>query len=308
VPVPPYQYSTILANVCHIRNRGLEVLINAVPVQNKNFRWNTSVTYSSNKNTLISLQNDEFTMSTNYFDTGYTGEPIQTSTHRVQEGKAIGNFFGLKSVGLNSAGKWVVERINRDDSGNITEKYYDLAENATSDDWQILGNGVPHFNISWNNQFQYKNFDLSISMRGAFDFQILNYQKMFYGNPTIQYNVLNSAFDKLDIVNLETGEKTGEKTTISDSQRYVSYYIENGDYWKINNVTLGYTFNTANIDWLQKFRVYASVYNLATITGYSGLDPEVRTSYGDNGYDPGTDARDKYPTIRSYTFGVNITF
>jgi hypothetical protein len=145
-------------------------------------------------------------------------------------------------------------------------------------------------------------------MRGAFDFQILNYQKMFYGNPTIQYNVLNSAFDKLDIVNLETGEKTGEKTTISDSQRYVSYYIENGDYWKINNVTLGYTFNTANIDWLQKFRVYASVYNLATITGYSGLDPEVRTSYGDNGYDPGTDARDKYPTIRSYTFGVNITF
>ncbi len=313
VPVPPYQYSTILANVCHIRNRGLEVLVNFTPVKTKNFQWDSNLTYSLNKNKLISLQNDEFSLSTNYFDTGHTGEPIQTTTHRVQEGNAIGNFFGLKSVGLDSSGKWVVERLEYDDDGNVAGKYHDLAENATSDDWQILGNGVPKFNINWNNQFRYKNFDLSIGMRGAFGFQLLNYQSMYYGNPTIQYNVLNSAFDEHDVVSAETGEKTGGKVTIGDSQRYVSHYIEDGDYWKISNLTLGYTINTKKINFIKSLRVYGSVYNLATITGYSGLDPEVKATYSEESdgtiyYDPGTDDRDKYPTIRSYTFGVNVTF
>jgi len=187
--------------------------------------------------------------------------------------------------------------------------YYDLAENAGPEDWQILGNGVPKYVMSWNNNFQYKNFDFALNMRGSFGFQILNYQKMYYGNPTIQYNVLNCAFDEIDVVDMETGEKTGEKTTINDSQRYLSYYIEDGDYWKISNATLGYTFKGVDkLTWVKNLRIFASAYNIATITGYSGLDPEVRNTYGSRGYDPGTDHRDKYPTIRSYTFGVNITF
>ena len=161
--------------------------------------------------------------------------------------------------------------------------------------------------MNWNNTLRYKGFDLNVTMRGAFAFQVLNYQKLFYGNPTIQYNVLKSAFDKIDVVDEYTGQKTGEKAYISDSQRYVSHYIENGDYWKIDNLTLGWTKNLKN-KYLKKVRVYGSVRNLATITGYSGLDPEIRVTYGGNGYDPGTDDRDKYPTIRSYTFGVNITF
>jgi TonB-linked SusC/RagA family outer membrane protein len=308
VPVPPYQFNSILANVCQIRNRGIEVMVNTVPVQTENFHWNTSVTYSSNQNKLLSLQNDQFQMSTDFFDTGHTGEPIQTTTHRIKEGWAIGNFYGLNSVGLNKAGKWLVERYNFDENGNPISKFYDLAENATSADWQILGNGVPVYYLNWNNNMQYKRLDLSISMRGAFAFQILNYQNMYYGNPTIQYNMLNSAFDEIPIVDRKTGEKTGEKTTISDSQRYLSHYIEDGDYWKIDNITLGYTFNTSNIKAVRHFRIYCSVYNIATITGYTGLDPEVRMTYGVNGYDPGTDARDKYPTVQSFTFGVNMTF
>ncbi len=314
VPVPPYQYGTILANVCNIKNTGFEVLINAIPVKTKDFSWNTTITYSSNKNTLVSLQNDEFQMSSDYFYTGHTGEPIQQTTHRVKEGEALGNFFGLRSVGLSSAGKWVVERLEHDEEGNVIGSFYDLAENAVDEeDWQVLGNGVPKFNASWNNQFIYKNFDLSIAMRGAFDFQILNFQKMYYGNPTIQYNVLNSAFDELDVVDVETGQKTGKTTKINDSQRYVSHYIEDGDYWKIGNITLGYTFNPKNISWLQNVRIYGSIYNVATITGYSGLDPEVRNVFSENSdgvtqYDPGSDHRDKYPTNRSYTFGLKVTF
>ena len=307
VPVPPNQYGSMMANVGHIQNRGVEVLINATPIRNRNVEWNTSYTFSANANKLVSLQNDEFKMSTDYFDTGYTGEPIQTSTHRVKEGWPIGNFYGLKSIGLNKSGKWIVERYNYDENNNVVSRYPDLAENATSADWQVLGNGVPKVYMNWNNNFRFKNVDLAITMRGAFGFQILNYQKLFYGNPTIQYNVLKCAFDPIDVVNEYTGEKTGEKTIISDSQRYVSYYIENGDYWKIDNVTLGWTLNLKN-KYFNSIRVYGTVHNLATITQYTGLDPEIRVTYGDNGYDPGTDSRDKYPTIRSYTFGINLNF
>ncbi len=145
-------------------------------------------------------------------------------------------------------------------------------------------------------------------MRGAFGFQILNFQEMYYANPTIQYNVLNSAFDlhQAYIISDDQNSYTAssKKVAINDSQRYVSKYVEDGDYWKIDNVTLGYTFNTKNWKYVKNVRVYASCLNLATITGYKGLDPEVQMT----GLDAGTDSRDKYPTIRSYTFGVNLTF
>lgn len=309
VPVPPYQYSTIMANVGKIRNKGIEVLINAIPIKTKDFEWNTNLSYSHNSNEVRSISNDEFQMSTDWFTEGYTGEPIQTETHRVKVGEPIGNFFGLKSVGLNSEGKWVVERLERDADGNLTgKKYYDLAANATTEDRQVLGNGVPKHFVNFNNTFTYKNWDLSINMRGQFGYQILNFQEMFYANPTIQYNVLNSAFDKHPVVAISSDGKsitrTGESVRINDSQRYVSEYVENGDFWKIDNVTLGYSFNVKNLKWIQRLRVYASCLNLATITGYKGIDPEVDIT----GLTAGTDDRDKYPTTRSFTFGVNVTF
>lgn len=304
VASPPYQYTYIKANAGEIRNKGIEVAINAIPVSTQDFTWSTNMTFSTNKNELRALGNDKFTSPLDYFDSGHTGEPIQTSTHRNKIGGPIGDFFGLKSVGLSSDGKWVVERLNRDEDGNVTSVYYDLAENANDTDKQILGNGVPSTFLNWNNQFRYKNFDFSVSMRGAFNFEILNFQKMYYGNPTIQYNVLNSAFDLHPVVDMTTGKSTGTKVHINDSQRYVSEYIEKGDYWKIDNVTLGYTFNQIKSKYIKNLRVYASCLNLATFTGYSGVDPEVRMT--DN--DPGIDSRDKYPTVRSFTFGINATF
>ena len=303
VPSPPYQYGTIRANVGQIRNSGFELLLNAIPVQTKNFQWNTNISYSTNKNKLKSISNDEFQMSTDWFTTGYTGEPIQTSTHRVKVGCPIGDFYGLKSVGLSEDGKWLVERF--DENG---EKFYDYANNATESDKQILGNGVPKHNLNFNNTLRLKNWDLTINMRGAFGFQILNFQEMYYANPTIQYNVLNSAFDQHPTYTISADGKTltptGKTATITDSQRYVSEYVENGSYWKIDNVTLGYSFNTKKWKAVKNLRLYASCLNLATLTGYKGIDPEVQTT----GLTAGTDDRDKYPTTRSFTFGVNVTF
>ncbi|MDH6312104.1 TonB-linked SusC/RagA family outer membrane protein [Parabacteroides sp. PFB2-10] len=311
VPSPPYQTGSLRANVGEMTNSGFEIMINAVPVQTKEFRWRTNMSYSTNKNKLVSIDNEEFKMTVDYFDTGHTGEPVQQYTHRVQVGNPIGNFYGWKSVGVDKDGKWVVERLKKDENGNITERYYGLAEEANNDDKQILGNGIPKHYLNWNNTIYWKNLDLSINMRGAFGQKILNYQEMFYANAGTLYNSLNSAFDLHPVVDVATGQPTGESHILTSAQSYVSHYVEDGSYWKIDNVTLGYSFNLKS-KYINRLRVYAATQNLLTITSYSGLDPEVRISSRRSGgstiMDAGSDQRDKYPTLRSFTFGVNVTF
>ncbi|UOB17851.1 SusC/RagA family TonB-linked outer membrane protein [Abyssalbus ytuae] len=285
VPSPPYLYRYITANVARLKNEGVEALINFVPVQTQDFEWSGNVTYSTNRNKLLSISNDQFETTNDFFYAGYVGEPIQIESHIVKVGESIGNFFGLKSVDITEDGIWLIETPD----GEIVP----ATEADASADRQILGNGLPKHYLSWNNTFRFKNWDLNVNMRGAFGYQILNSQRMFYENPTVSYNVLDSAFDKVY-----------GKAVLNDVQRFVSYYLEDGDFWKIDNITLGYTFNTENIDFVQNLRLYATGLNLMTITGYKGIDPEVNRI----GLAPGVDDRDKYPTTRSFTLGVNVTF
>ena len=284
VPTPPYLYGTITANVGEIENKGFEALVNVIPIKTKKVNWNASLTFSTNKNKLVSLSNDKFQTTNDFFYAGYTGEPIQIETHRIKIGGPIGDFYGLKSVDITDDGIWIIEKP---DGTRIP------ATESSPDDRQVLGNGIPKYYASWNNTIQIGHFDVSVNMRGAFGFQILNFSRMFYENPTIGYNTLTSAFDKVY-----------GKAVLQDVQRFVSYYVEDGDYWKIDNATLGYTFNLHNKNVVKNLRVYISGLNLLTITGYKGVDPEVKQT----GLYPGDDDRDKYPTTRTYTFGVNLTF
>jgi TonB-linked SusC/RagA family outer membrane protein len=285
VPVPPYPMPQIVANAAQIRNTGLEVLLNIVPVRTKALEWTSGINYSTNKNVLVSLASNSFATTNDYFDAGYTGEPIQEATHRVQVGKPIGNFYGYKSVGIDDNGRWIIEGKDGKPVASADK---------SPDDKKVLGNGLPKHYLGWNNTVQYKHFDLSITMRGAFGFQILNFQRLFYENPKIvQYNMLKTAFDKVY-----------GKTRLNDDLALVSYYIENGDYWKVDNITIGYNFNTSRLRYIQNARVYVAALNLATITGYKGIDPEVNRT----GLAPGDDERDKYPTTRTFTLGVNLIF
>jgi TonB-dependent starch-binding outer membrane protein SusC len=285
VPVPPYLTGSILANVGHMMNRGLEAALNWDVIQHRNFSWTTSVNGSHNANRLVSLSNEVY-QTANFFTTGGTGEPIQTYTHRVQVGQQIGNFWGWKSVDIDSTGAWIV----LDSTGNRIS-----VRSAKEKDKRYLGNGIPKYYAAWNNTARYGNFDFSLNTRGAFKFQILNFQRMFYENPKIlQYNMLKSAFDPVY-----------GKRTVNYDLAYVSYYIENGDYMKLDNVTLGYTLGrlTRNAT-LANTRVYFSGTNLLTLTRYKGMDPEVPT----NGLAPGDDQRDQYPTTRTFTAGVSVKF
>ena len=284
VPVPPYLFGSILANVGHIRNYGMEASLKYTAAQTENFLWNTSVNYSTNSNRLVSLSDDLFETSDDFFYAGYTGEPIQQSTHRVDIGGPIGNFYGWDSVDITPEGEWIIQ--------NAEGELMPISD-AGLGDRTVLGNGIPDHFLSWNNNFRYQNFDLNVTMRGAFGHQILNFQRLYYENPrVIQYNMLNTAFDEVF-----------GKAQLNQDLAYVSYYIEDGDYWKLDNVTLGYTIDLTRFA-INNARVYVSGRNLYTLTGYKGMDPEVSFS----GTDPGSDQRDKFPTTRTFTLGVNLTF
>ncbi|WP_134089851.1 SusC/RagA family TonB-linked outer membrane protein [Olivibacter sp. XZL3] len=287
VPSPPNLVTTTRANVGTMRNNGLEVNLNLVPIRRDDFEWNTSFLFSTNKNKLISLSNELYQTTNNYFTAGSTGEPIQTFTHIVYIGQQIGDFYGFKVIDIDESGKWIYEGA---DGSPIP--YDDF--NHSFEEKKVLGNGLPKYYAGWNNNFRYKNLDLSVTMRGAFDYQILNFQRMYLENPTLQnYNRLASS-----------EEPVFGKSLLSAPLEYNSYYVENGDHWKIDNITLGYTFDNIKNKVIKGARIYAASLNTFIITGYQGIDPEVNRL----GLDPGNDDRDKYPTTRTFTLGVNISF
>lgn len=285
VPTPPFLYSSMTANGGSIRNSGIEVSLAATPILTKDWQWNTSINYSTNKSELLSLSSDQY-VSNDYSDQGSLPEPFQMASHRIQVGEPIGNFYGYKSIDIDEDGYWIIEGAD----GNpkpISEQ--------VPEDKKVIGNGLPKHYLNFNNSVRYKNFDLNVTMRGAFGFDILNTPKMRFGSPIMltRGNIMDTAFENV----------YGKRPIAEDqSLQYVSYYLEKGDYWKIDNVTLGYTFNFKK--YLKSLRLYGTVSNLATITGYSGIDPEVSAS----GLAPGIDNISRYPAVRTYTLGVTVKF
>jgi TonB-dependent starch-binding outer membrane protein SusC len=286
VPTPPYLYNTIRANAASMENKGIEFILNFAAIDKKDLKWNTSVNYSTNRNKLLSLSDKKFQLAAGFFDAGTTEEPIQQPLARIKIGEPIGNFWGFRSVDIDDRGYWIIEGKDG--------KPKPIADQQ-ADDKQIIGNGLPKHYLNFNNSLSYKDFDLNVTMRGAFGFQILNTPRMFYAAPVMltRGNLLRSAYDNV----------YGKRPLADDqSLNYLSYYIEQGDYWKIDNVTIGYNIRLKNIA-IKALRVYASGSNLITFTKYSGVDPEV----GVTGLTPGVDDRNRYPATSTFTLGASFT-
>lgn len=288
VPSPPNLYTTTRANVGEMSNHGLELMVNVIPVETKDFKWSSTITFSTNNNKLKSLSNDLYHASSDYFMTGWIEEPVKTESHIVRIGHRVGDIYGFEVVDVDDNGKWIYS-----DKDGSRVAYDDFTHSF--EDKKVIGNGVPRWYLGFNNQMHYKRWDLAINMRGAFGFQVINGLRMFYENRSRQdWNRLRSAFDKVY-----------GKVVLNAlcSEEFNSYYVENGDYWKIDNITIGYSFGKMG-KYIKAMRLYGTVNNAITITGYKGLDPEVSTS----GLNPGYDNRDTYPHTRAFTFGMNITF
>lgn len=291
VPSPPNLYTTTTANVGEMRNTGFELMIKGVPVQTKNWRWETQATLQHNSNKLLSLSNELYQTDNTQWLQG-VGDPVTQYTHRVAVGESLGQIWSLKAVGVSDQGLFLIENPK---TGQCAEFYQEMRNDY--DNWyEYMGSGIPKFTLGWNNTINYKDFDLSLQCNGQFGYKIINQQRVFYENNAHAYNKLKSAADAI-----------GGNRPLSGAQSQVvtSYYIEHGDYFKLSSLTLGYTYTPKKKTYIQNVRLYGSVYNVFTITKYKGTDPELGS---DNFWTAGVDDRDKYPTVRSFTIGLNVTF
>ena len=279
VPSPPYLYNEMMANVGDMKNTGIELSLNYDAIKTKDFTWKTTLNLSHNKNEITKLSNDQFTKDRVLTGDAWIRGGSSSYTHIVEEGRPLGQFYGWECTGITDG---VYDFVDQNGDGSITD-----------DDRTYIGDSQPDLIYGWSNNFTYKNFDLSVFVRGTIGNDVFNMQKMAYCNPGNLWgsNVMN------DPLTFE----------LKQVPTYSSYYIENGSFLRLDNITLGYTLDTDNINWLSKLRFYVTGQNLFVITGYEGLDPETDMN-ASNGLAPGVEDRLFYPKARTMTFGVNVSF
>ena len=293
VPTPPNLYDQTLANVGVMKNSGIELAINAAPVVKKDFRWDLTFTASHNSNKLVSLSNDLYETD-NYQYNGGFGDISSARTHRLEVGKRVDLWYGLKSTGVSENGKWMIENPETGES----EEYVVSMDNNDAY-CQVLGHALPDVYLGLNNSFKYKNWDLNLQFTGQFGFKILNENRVQYESYYFtQYNHLKSLLD----APYADGNALSREM---NSKQWTSAHLESGNFIKLKNMALGYNFNIKDNKWISSARVYLSASNLFTITKYSGLDPEL--SNADLMYF-GHEYSSNYPPVRTFTLGVNLKF
>ena len=282
-PQPPFIYNTILVNVGTTKNTGIEVALEYDVLAKKAVKWTTGINWSMGQTKLTKLSSDAYQMA--YLDL-YQKPGPGTSEYffRVEEGGKIGQFYGYEHAGIDNSGLLLIY----DNDGNAIP-----AAQADPSYKRNIGNGAPKHFLSWTNTLNYKNWDLSMMFRGAFGFEIFNMRKYGMGlKGSGTDNVLRKAYTDYADVNSSGG-------IIS------SYFLEKGDYFKLDNVTLGYTLTPKSRQLVESFRIYLTAKNVFTLTGYEGNDPSIVTS---TGITPGIDSNSAYPQATQLSLGVTLRF
>lgn len=292
-----YPVSTLTANVGKMRNTGFEVSINAVPVQGREWNWNTSLNLSHNKNEVVSVSNTEFNAGVlNRYDPQLPGLSQGCSTQRIVEGKPIGSFYLWEWAGYNEDGVSTFYRY--DNQGNRiigADGKPEVTTEPGQDDRIYMGNAQPDLTLGWNNTVTYKNWDLNVFFTGVFGQKIFNEPHAYYSY------VASISTGKNVLASVSEDQLATDTRAHYPSQRY----LEDGSYLKLATLTLGYTFRNCFDGWLNDLRLYVSGNNLFTITKYNGRDPEINLG----GLEPGHDSRtDHYPRTRQILVGVSVNF
>lgn len=280
VPVPPNPAPLKYLNVGELKSSGVEISAGYNILRDKLIDWTTNINFSS-FNVKLSNLNEE--VGGTFIGATNLGTPGQEATQitRAIEGEKIGVLWGWIYDGVDKDGKYILRDLNGDDQIN-------------GDDRTIIGNGLPKFELGWNNTFRYKNWDLNFFLRGSFGHDLINTYRAFYENPNIatSYNVVNTKFFNPDI---------------TDGQIFSSLFVEKASFVKLDNATIGYNFKVKGNSF-KSIRAYIAGQNLFVITDYTGADPEVRFADGSNVLAPGVDRRETWVLTRTFTFGVNIGF
>lgn len=293
-----------------IKNTGVELGFTWNDRIKKDFTYGASLNLAYNKNEVTRLANGEGIIN---------GDADALSTQsdfltRVEVGRPIGFFYGYQTLGVfqnaeqvnnykNTKGKQIMPNAV---PGDVI--FADLNDDGviSADDRTMIGDPHPDVNLGLNLNFGYKGFDLSISGVGAFGQQVAHSYRDFGDNPKDNFTMDIAA-------NRWHGEGTSNRyprITSSPHQnwKYISdIYVDNADYFRISNFTIGYDFKSLFSKMpLSQLRLYVSMTNLCTITGYKGMDPEV--GYGAySGWSQGVDIGN-YPSARTFLIGANIKF
>lgn len=276
-------------NIGELRNSGLELSLNYAAVDKNEFTYTPGVALTYYFETdLVTLSDPETGLEFGGTrDIANLGSPGQNQTPliRIEEGAPVGQIWGLVYEGIDDNGKWI---------------HSDLDNNGVIDneDRAVIGNGLPDFQLGFNNSFTYKNFDLNFFFRGVFGHDLVNTFRAFYEAPgaIASYNVL---------------ESTSDVANLDDNAKFSSLHVENASFVKLDNATLGYTVSLPEASAFKRVRIYLSGQNLLTFTNYKGVDPEVRFSDGtgnDASLAPGIDRRNTWFRTRTVTFGLNLGF
>lgn len=301
----------IKTNVGKMKNNGIEVTIGADVIKTRDFTWNSSLNFTTNKNRVVALADGV---------TEILGNDGAAYTNITEVGKSIGQLYLYPTKGIDQT---TGRRIYITPEGKETLFMYEQGQKGAwfyRDGTQYkggfqqveAGNTVPTYYGGWNNNFKYKNFDLTVF------FQFSGGNKIYNGTTatTSDNRFWNNSLDVLN--NYWTPGRTNAKYALpiygdnysNGSAMPITDWVEDGDYCRLKNVVLGYSFNTKN--WsrsigISSLRLYVQAQNLFVITKYSGIDPETLSMTSDYNLSAGID-KNTMPQARVYTFGVNIAF
>lgn len=334
-------YKNQFQNIGRMRNRGWEFSVNSVNIRTRDFQWTTDLNLAFNRSKVLSLEKG---ITSKTFSVG--SNRSGAVNYYAMVGERLGEMFGYKYEGLyttddfiqESDGKLVLKdgvvrpATGTPQPGDIKFAADDVDENGnpqfTKKEVKI-GSGTPDCIGGLNNTFSYRGIDLSVFMKFSIGNDVYNATKhsmspyaAFQNVPTEfgdnYYKLVDPAtgmkattLDRIRELNPDEASRTWSlsKTNSSYITYPSSYYVEDGSYLRIAQVTLGYSFPK---NWLKKCmianaRLYFTANNLATITGYSGYDPEVSSANDQVVCTPGYDSS-TYPRSRSYVIGLNLTF
>ncbi len=289
VQLPPNIVNQTYANVGTMENSGFELQLNASVIKTESFSYDISFAGSTIENKFVSFSNAQYE-GQEYIDVvGLPAPGSPGNAQRLEEGKRIGSFYMYKSAGVSDQGELLIYN----QAGDVI-----TGDQAVYDDRQYVGNGLPRYNLSLGNTFRYKNWDASVFFRGKFDYDLFNTLAFYIGTPVTpnEANVLQSAYN---------GGSYSQLTSFTTISSVSDYFLESGDFVKLENITLGYTFEFTKA-LANSLRIYASANNVATFTNFSGGDPD---SYPFNGLYPGINSnRDYYPSTTQVLFGFDFKF
>lgn len=326
-------------NVGSLQNKGVELTLNTVNIDKKDFLWRSNIVFSLNRNKVKTLDTESSLIN----------KTIQQSSEitvvtRTAVGKPIGQFYGYKVIGRFESATDFYYKDENDEVRPVAlpagmsigedgvwigdYKFADLNSDGVIDDEDrgYIGNPNPDFTFGIGNSFSYKNWDLNVFLTGSVGNEVVNYQRRWLDNPRENHNLRTEALDyaKLELIDpngpndfrnvtIAGGDVLSPRLAASSASsasnyRFSDRFVEDGSFLRIQNISLGYTFPakwTSKLK-LQNLKLYMNLQNVYTFTKYSGYDPEIGSVNQDalmTGIDNG-----RYPSPRISTLGINITF